>query len=79
VSIWPGLPYAVGAAVIDFLAVILAVAIIVRAVSVFEVLLLLLLARPMWDFVRVLRDMSGPDVPNQVKHSPLIWMSTLRP
>lgn len=59
---------AVGSVAIDIAAVALAVVtIVVRAVGVYEALLILLLARPMWDFVRVLRDMGGPDVPNKTK------------
>jgi|GEM_PF-6942801 len=52
---------AVGAVVIDFALVIVAISTIVMgAVGLYEALLLLLLARPMWDFVRVLRDIGGP-------------------
>ncbi len=51
---WPPAVVAVG---IDLAAVALAVVtIVLRAVGIYEALLLLLLARPMWDFVRVLRD-----------------------
>jgi hypothetical protein len=65
-SVRTGLPHAVGAVAIDIAAVIFAViTIVVRAVGIYEVLLLLVLARPMWDFVRVLRDMGGPDVPSK--------------
>ena len=54
----------VGAVVIDLATVVLAVVtIVVRAVGGYEALLLLLLARPMWDFVGVLREMGSPDVP----------------
>ena len=50
-------PHAVVAVGIDLAAVALAVVtIVLRAVGIYEALLLLLLARPMWDFVRVLRD-----------------------
>lgn len=51
-----------GAIVIDLASIVLAVmTIVIRAVGTYEALLLLLLARPMWDFVRVLREMGGPD------------------
>ncbi len=51
-----------GAIVIDLGSIVLAViTIVIRAVGTYEALLLLLLARPMWDFVRVLREMGGPD------------------
>ncbi len=56
---------AVGAVGIDVAITALAVfTIVLRSVGVYESLLLLLLARPMWDFVRVLRDTTGPDVPS---------------
>jgi hypothetical protein len=65
-SVRIAVPQAIGAAVIDLAAVGLAVVtIVVRAVGIYETLLLMLLARPMWDFVRVLRDMGGPDVPSK--------------
>src|SRR5229473_1618867 len=52
-------PHAVVAVGIDLAAVALAVVtIVLRAVGIYEALLLLLLARPMWDFVRVLRDIA---------------------
>jgi hypothetical protein len=60
-SIRVGVPQAVGAVAIDVAITALAVVtIVVRSVGAYESLLLLLLARPMWDFVRVLRDMTGP-------------------
>ena len=65
-SVRTGLPHAVGAAVLDLAAVVLAVVTIVgRAVGIYEALLVLLLARPMWDFVRVLRDMGRSDTPSK--------------
>ena len=58
-SVRAGLPQAVGAIAIDVAVIALAVVTIVfRAIGAYESLLLLLLARPMWDFVRVLRDMA---------------------
>ena len=60
-SVRSGVPQAVGAIAIDVAVIgLAAVTIIVRAVGAYESLLILLLARPMWDFVRVLRDMAGP-------------------
>ncbi len=67
-SVQARVPQAVGAIAIDLAVIVLAVVtIIARAVGIYESLLLLLLARPMWDFVRVLRDMGGPDVPSGTK------------
>ncbi len=67
-SVRAGLPQAIGAVAIDLAAVVLAVVTIVaRAVGVYEALLLVLLARPMWDFIRVLRDMGSHDVPSNTK------------
>src|SRR5712692_7494724 len=61
-SIRVGVPQAVGAVAIDVALIALAVAtIVLRLVGLYESLLLLLLARPMWDFVRVLRDTTVPD------------------
>jgi putative flippase GtrA len=63
-SVRVGRLQSVGAVVIDVATVVLAVVtIFIRAAGAYEVLLLLLLARPMWDFVGVLREMGGPDVP----------------
>jgi len=62
-SIRVRLPQAIGAVVIDLATVVLAVVtIVVRTVGLYEGILVLLLARPMWDFVRVLHDMGSPDV-----------------
>lgn len=67
-SVSVGRLQAVGAGVIDLASFVLAaLTIIAGSVGMYEALLLLLLARPMWDFVRVLRDMGGPDVPNKSK------------
>jgi hypothetical protein len=61
-----GARQAIGAGAIDLAIVVLAVVIIVVGkVGAYEALLLLLIARPMWDFVRVLRAMGDPDVPSQ--------------
>src|SRR6266851_6416131 len=69
-SVHAGVAQAVGAIAIDLVAIALAVVtVVVRASGAYEALLLLLLARPMWDFVRVLRDMAGPDVPDGTKQS----------
>lgn len=63
-SVRVGRLQSVGAVVIDLATVVLAVVtIVIRAAGGYEALLLLLLARPMWDFVGVLREMGGPDVP----------------
>jgi len=52
---------AVGAAAIDTAVIAVAVVTIATgAVGVYELLMVLLLARPMWDFVQFLRDMAGP-------------------
>ncbi|TMC74946.1 MAG: hypothetical protein E6J15_08200 [Chloroflexi bacterium] len=52
-------PYAVGALAIDITVIAVAVVtIVVQAVSLYETLMLLLLARPMWDFVQVLGNMA---------------------
>src|SRR5260370_21083650 len=68
-SVRTGLPHAVGAAVIDLAAVELAVVtIVVRAVLIYEALLVLLLARPMWDFARFVRDMCRPNT--TIKRNP---------
>lgn len=65
-SIRVGVPHAIVAVAIDVVAVGVAiVTIIVRAVGLYEALLLLLLARPMWDFVRVLRDMGSTNAPTK--------------
>jgi hypothetical protein len=59
-SVRSGLIQAVGAISIDLAAVTLAIiTIVLRAVGIYEALIILLLARPMWDFVRVLRDIGG--------------------
>jgi len=53
---------AIVAAAIDIAVIAVAiVTIVIRSIGAYESLMLLLLARPMWDFVRVLRDMAGPD------------------
>jgi len=63
-SVRAGRLQAAGAIGIDLAVIALAVVtIVVRAVGAYELLMLLLLARPMWDFVRVLRDMGGSKVP----------------
>jgi hypothetical protein len=41
------------------------VTIVVQAVSAYEALMVLLLARPMWDFVQVLGDMARPEASSQ--------------
>ena len=67
-SVRSSVPQAVGAIAIDVAIIGLAVVtIVVRATSAYESVLLLLLGRPMWDFVQVLRDMAGPDVPGSTK------------
>ena len=55
-------PYAIGAIAIDIAVIAFAVVtIVIQAVSAYEALTVLLLARPMWDFVQVLSDMAGPE------------------
>ncbi len=62
-SIRVGVPQAVVAVTIDVAITALAVVtIVLGSIGAYEFLLLLLLARPMWDFVRVLRETTGPDV-----------------
>jgi hypothetical protein len=61
-SVRVGVAQAVGAAAIDIgVVAVAAVSIASGAVGAFELLMVLLLARPMWDFVRFLRDMASPD------------------
>src|SRR2546425_2104001 len=61
-SIRAAAPQAVGAIAIDVAVIACAVvAIVVQVVSAYESLMVLLLARPMWDFVRVLGDMARPE------------------
>jgi len=58
-------PQAIGAAAIDMAVIAVAVVTIVnRTVGAYELLMVLLLARPMWDFVLFLRDIAGPDAPS---------------
>jgi len=65
-SVRVGRIQAVGAGAIDFASAIVAVlTIVLGGIGLYEALMLLLLARPMWDFVRVLRDMGSPDVPRR--------------
>jgi hypothetical protein len=60
-SIRAAAPHALGAIAIDLAVIAFAVvAIVVQAVSAYESLMVLLLARPMWDFVGVLGDMARP-------------------
>ena len=60
-SIRVAAPYAVGAIAIDLTVIVFAAAtILIQAVSAYEALMVLLLARPMWDFVQVLSDMARP-------------------
>ena len=61
-------PYAVGAVAIDITVIAVAVVtIVLQAVSAYESLMVLLLARPMWDFVRVLGDMARPEASKDVR------------
>jgi len=54
-------PYAVGALAIDITVIAVAVVtIVLQAVSAYETLMVLRLARPMWDFVQVLGNMARP-------------------
>jgi Na+-transporting NADH:ubiquinone oxidoreductase subunit NqrD len=69
-SIRVATPQAVGALAIDVTVVTLAVVtVVVQAVSAYESLMVLLLARPMWDFVRVLGDMARPEASKDARHS----------
>jgi uncharacterized membrane protein YgdD (TMEM256/DUF423 family) len=56
-----GRAHALGFIALDLMAIALAVVTFVtESVGTYEVLMVLLLARPMWDFVRVLRSLAGP-------------------
>jgi hypothetical protein len=61
-SIRVAAPHALGAIAIDVAVIAFAVVtIVVQAISAYESLMVLLLARPMWDFVGVLGDMARPE------------------
>jgi hypothetical protein len=52
---------AIGFVLLDLTAMALAiVTVVTESVGAYELLMLLILARPMWDFVRVLRSLAGP-------------------
>jgi hypothetical protein len=62
-SIRAAAPHAFGAVAIDVTVIVFAIVTIVgvQAVSAYESLMVLLLARPMWDFVWVLGNMARPE------------------